>query len=67
MTNSKSVDNHSFMMTKSFVMMNSTYSWIDRVKFVIKTAAPDFFLFFKTETRYTGNEITSRELHMCNG
>ena len=32
MTNSKSVDNHSFMTNKSFVMMNSTYSWIDKVK-----------------------------------
>ena len=37
MTNSKSVDNHSFVMTKSFVMMSSTYTLIDRVKFIINT------------------------------
>ena len=59
MTNSEPVDNHSFVTTKSFVMMSSTYSWIDRVKFIINTVAPDFLQFFKTEAGYTRNEVTS--------
>ena len=59
MTNSKSVDNHSFMTTNFFVMMSRTYSLIDRVKFIINRVAPDFLPFIKTEPGYTRNEITS--------
>ena len=40
---------------------------IDRVKFIINTVAPDFLPFFKTEPGYTRNEITSWELHICDG
>jgi len=48
-------------------MLNSTYNWVDGVKFTARIIIPDIQPFFKIKLRDMGDKITHWKFHSCNG
>ena len=43
---SESVNNHRLMATANFIVLSSTHSWVDGMKFIAQAKIPDILLYF---------------------